>query len=259
MPFVDTGRLSMYYETAGEGAPPILLVHELGGNGRSWSAVQPALSERTSTYAVDLRGYGLTEKPPGPREVSDYADDLAAFVTALRLPPVDVIGIAMGAVIACALTMRHPERVRRQVLCDPTDAMTEDAKRYNTERAAKIRASGMRVAAAPSLKNSFPDAHAAARERYVPTYLANDPFAYAEASEALSRMAMTPDQFAAIRARTLVVTGRHDFIWPPAVGQRVAAKIKGAAFHVIEEAGHFPHIQTPDALLRLTRDFLSAA
>ncbi len=257
MPWAETGRICMYYESAGTGTPATLLVHELGGNSRSFAQVQPALAAHAAVYAVDLRGYGHSEKPPGRRAIEDYADDLAAFVTTLRLAPVDVVGIAMGGVIVSSLAIRRPDCVRRLVLCEATDGMTEDARRYNIERAQRIRASGMRVAAEMSLKNSFPEMHARAREAYLPTYLANDPFAYAEASEALARWTPAPDDFARIRAPTLVISGRHDFIWPPETGRRAAALIPGARFHVIESAGHFPHLQTPDEFVTVTRDFLA--
>jgi pimeloyl-ACP methyl ester carboxylesterase len=60
----------------------------------------------------------------------------------------------------------------------------------------------------------------------------------------------------AIRARVLVASGAHDFLWPPAIGRQVAALIPGARFEVMEDAGHFPHLQAPETLVRLARSFL---
>lgn len=257
MPFAQTDRLSLHYDTMGTGTPAVLLVHELGGNCRSFGEVMPDLARRTSVFAVDLRGYGLSEKPPGPREMEDYADDLAAFVTAMRLGVVDVVGIAMGGMMGALMAVHHPQLVRRLVVCEGTDAISEKGKQNNIERAKKIRAEGMRAVAAPSLKNSFPDQHAAARERYMPAFLANDPFAYAEACEALARMRAGPGDFARIRAPTLVITGELDTLWPPEAGQRLAACIPGSRFHVLPGAGHFPHLQTPQQFLRLTESFLA--
>jgi 3-oxoadipate enol-lactonase len=54
----------------------------------------------------------------------------------------------------------------------------------------------------------------------------------------------------------LVVSGAHDFLWPPAVGREVAALITSARFEVMEDAGHFPHLQAPETVVRLATHFL---
>jgi 3-oxoadipate enol-lactonase len=256
LPWLDTGNVTLHYEQLGVGDPPVLLIHELGGNWQSWRQLQPVLAESRRTYAVDLRGYGLSEKPIGPYEIEVYADDLAAFVRAAKISVIDVIGTAMGAVIGVSLAIRHPDLVRRLVLCDGTDGMTTEAKRYTHERAVKVRAAGMRPVVTSSLANSFPQHHAALREDYRAIYLANDPMAYAEASEALARMNIAAEDFGRVKAPTLAVTGAHDFIWPPETGKRLARLIPGARFAVIANAGHFPHIQTPNEFARLVVEFL---
>ena len=53
-----------------------------------------------------------------------------------------------------------------------------------------------------------------------------------------------------------VASGAHDFLWPPEIGRRVAALVPGAQFELMEEAGHFPHLQAPQTLARLARWFL---
>jgi 3-oxoadipate enol-lactonase len=254
--WLDTGNVALHYEQSGSGDPAVLLIHELGGNWQSWRQLQPVLAESRRTYALDLRGYGLSEKPTGPCEIDIYAYDLAAFVRMAKIGVVDVIGVAMGAVIGASLAIRHPDLVRRLVLCDGTDSMTAEAKRYAHERAVKVRAAGMRPVVTASLANSFPQQHAALREDYRAIYLANDPIAYAEASDALARMNITAEDFARVKAPTLAVTGAHDFIWPPETGKRLASLIPGAQFAVIANAGHFPHIQTPKEFASLVIAFL---
>jgi 3-oxoadipate enol-lactonase len=256
LPWLDTGNVTLHYEQLGVGDPPVILIHELGGNWQSWRQLQPVLAESRRTYAVDLRGYGLSEKPIGPYEIEVYADDLATFARTAKIGVADVIGVAMGAVIGASLAIRHPDLVRRLVLCDGTDGMTAEAKRYCHERAVKVRATGMRPVETASLANSFPQQHAALREDYHAIYLANDPIAYAEASDALARMNITAEDYARVKSLTLVVTGAHDFIWPPEAGKRLANLIPGARFAVIADAGHFPHIQMPTVFARLVLEFL---
>jgi len=134
--------------------------------------------------------------------------------------------------------------------------MAGPTRAYLAERAEKVRVVGMRGVAEASLANSFPASHPAQRAAYRGIYLGNDPAAYAELSLALGRLEMAASDWGAIRAPVLVASGAHDFLWPPAIGRQVAALIPGARFELMKHAGHFPHLQAPETLVRLARSFL---
>jgi 3-oxoadipate enol-lactonase len=258
MPFIDTGEISLFYREQGSGQPPVLLIHELGGSGESWSGVLPLLAVARRAIAPDLRHAGRSEKPPGSVELDDLADDLAALLDALRVDAVDVVGSALGSLVAVVLALRHPGRVRRLVLCACAPEISDAARDYLATRAERVRREGMRPVADASLANAFPSPHEAARGAYRPHYLANDPAGYAELSRALTRLKLAPEDFARIAAPTLVIQGAQDFIWPPETGQRVAALITGARFHLLANGAHFPHLQVPDELAAVVLDFLTA-
>ena len=117
MPFFDTGTISLFYREQGSGQPPVLLIHELGGSGDSWGGVLPRLAAARRTIAPDLRNAGRSEKPPGAVELEDLADDFSALLDALRLDTADIVGSALGSLVAVVMALRHPARVRRLVLC----------------------------------------------------------------------------------------------------------------------------------------------
>ncbi|MBV9250056.1 MAG: alpha/beta fold hydrolase [Acetobacteraceae bacterium] len=257
MPTIDTGRISLSYEQSGTGDPPALLLHELGGSSESWWKVASLLAARRRVIAVDLRGAGRSEKAVGPFELTDVADDVTEAVAGLGIRKCDVVGAALGSLVGAVLTLRHPMLVRRLAMFAVAD-VDEPTQRYLTERASRLRDVGMRGVADASLANAFPSAHAAARAAYRGIYLANDPAAYGEMSLALARFSMTPEQWGRIAAPVLVASGAHDFIWPPEAGRRIASLIPGAAFEVLPDAGHFPHLQTPEALAGMVGSFLDA-
>jgi 3-oxoadipate enol-lactonase len=259
VPAIDTGRISLFYRDSGRGEPPVLLLHELGGSSASWQAVVPLLSATRRVLAVDLRGAGRSEKPPGAFDLTDLADDLADLLLALGIQEADIVGAALGSLVGALLAIRHPARVRRLVMCAVAEEMAGTTAQYLEQRAARVRSVGMRGVADASLANAFPETHAAARAAYRAIYLANDPNAYAGMSLALARLRMRPADWGAIRAPTLVLSGAHDFIWPPERGQTVAALVPGARFAMLPDAGHFPHLQTPDLLVATVDAFLSKA
>ena len=257
MPYLDTGRVNLFFDDAGSGGVPTLLLHELGGSSESWRPVIPGLATDRRAIAIDLRCAGRSEKPPGAFELADVADDLDALLVALNLNnPVDVIGAALGSLVGALFAIRYPSRVRRLMMCAVAAEMAGATRDYLAERAAKVRVVGMRGVADASLTNSFPASNAAQRSAYRAIYLGNDPTAYAELSLALARLEMTPADWGSIHASVLVASGAHDFLWPPDVGREVASLIPGAQFDVMEDAGHFPHLQAPETLVRLARGLL---
>ena len=256
MPYLDTGRINLFFEDAGSGGIPVLLLHELGGSSESWREVIPLLATDRRVIAADFRCAGRSEKPPATFALADVADDLDALLRSLGLTePVDVIGAALGSLAGALLAIRHPARVRRLMMCAVAPDMAGPTRAYVAERAEKVRSTGMRGVADASLANSFPASHPEQRAAYRAIYLGNDPGAYAELSLALARLEMTAADWGAIRAPVLVASGAHDFLWPPDIGRQVAALIPNARFVMMEEAGHFPHLQAPGPLVRLAGEF----
>lgn len=272
MPYAEANRISLYYEDTGSfpgsspgssfgaspGEHPVLLLHELGGSSESWRPVIPILAARRRVIAMDDRCAGRSEKPVEPFALEALADDAAALLSGLGVRQVDVAGAALGALAGVLLAGRYPALVRRLVLCAVADDMSGRTASYLTERAARVRAAGMRPVADASLANAFPEAFTAEREQYRPLYLGNDPAGYAALSLALARTRLGPEVWRAVRAPALVLSGAHDFIWPPEAGRQTAARIAGARFEILADAGHFPHLQTPAALAaRVERFFLA--
>lgn len=259
MPYIDTGTVTLFYEDAGSGGVPVLLLHELGGSSESWQLVIPKLAADRRVIAPDYRCAGRSEKPPGAFGLADIADDCEALLAGLDVAgSVDVLGAALGSLVGALLAIRHEARVRRLMMAAVAPDMAGPTRDYLADRAAKVRRVGMRGVAESSLANSFPATHPAERAAYRAIYIGNAPAAYAELSAALARLDMTPGEWGAIRAPVLVASGAHDFLWPPEIGRQVAALIPGARFAVMEDAGHFPHLQAPATLVRLSREFFAA-
>ncbi|MFG3055252.1 alpha/beta fold hydrolase [Kitasatospora sp. NPDC048239] len=113
---VDLGELRLAYRVHGAaGAPPLLLLHALGERGADWDGVLPQLAPHHRVYALDLRGHGGSDRP-ARYGLELMRDDVVAFLDALGLARVDLVGHSMGGVVAYLLAQSHPERVGRLVL-----------------------------------------------------------------------------------------------------------------------------------------------
>lgn len=116
MPTADLGAVSMWYDERGQGEPCVLL--HPGGAGVDARALAPqlaALSGRYRTLTPEQRAHGRTPDVEGPLSYELMARDTIAFIEAVAGPPVHLLGVSDGAVVALTVALRRPDLVRRLV------------------------------------------------------------------------------------------------------------------------------------------------
>jgi lipase len=128
---LEVNGTTLHYATWGEATGPeraVLLIHGLTASSYSWASFGPALAEQ-GWYAIapDLRGRGLSGKPPHGYGTPYHVNDLLALCDALGLPTVHCIGHSLGAFIAFFLAGVHPNRLGRLVLVDRGGRVPADA------------------------------------------------------------------------------------------------------------------------------------
>ena len=109
----------------GEGRA-IICVHGLTANCRCWDTMAASLAPRYKLIALDLRGRGLSEKPPGGYGVEQHCRDIEAVIENLGIERPVIVGHSLGALIALALTARRPEKTAGLVLVDGAGCLSEE-------------------------------------------------------------------------------------------------------------------------------------
>lgn len=99
MPVVQANGADLYYETYGEG-PPVLFLHGAWAGLRFFQPQLTDLADAYRTVALDFRGHGRSEKTDAGHTVPQYARDVAAFVDALDLDDVVIVGWSLGALVS---------------------------------------------------------------------------------------------------------------------------------------------------------------
>ena len=120
MPDVVVNGTRLFYQQFGEG-PDVVLVHAVTSNQAVWvfSGLPDAIAAegfRVTTY--DLRGHGMSERPPTGYSSAAMADDLRALHSALGLQPAFLVGHSFGGVVSLHTALLHPECVRAVMLSD---------------------------------------------------------------------------------------------------------------------------------------------
>jgi len=96
----------------------ILCVHGLTANCRCWDRIVGALTPEYNVMAVDLRGRGLSDKPPTGYSIEDHVQDVYCVLQDQGLEPMVLMGHSLGAYVSLAFTARHPDRVKGLILVD---------------------------------------------------------------------------------------------------------------------------------------------
>src|SRR5919109_1870809 len=113
---LQVNELTLRAHSLGSG-PPLLLLHGVMANARTWGRAAEALASRHRVMAVDLRGHGESDKPDRGYAELEFVADLTALLRGFDATP-DVIGHSMGGRIAAEAAAAHPELVRRLVLAE---------------------------------------------------------------------------------------------------------------------------------------------
>lgn len=118
--FVELGGHRFHYTEWGPpSAPALVLLHGLTGHARSWDDEAQALAPVRRVLALDQRGHGDSDPAPdGDYTLAALVADLEAFVTALGLARLDLVGLSLGGRVAIAHAAAHPARVGRLVVID---------------------------------------------------------------------------------------------------------------------------------------------
>lgn len=252
MPFLTTSDFVLHYRTDGAaGKPALLFANSLGSDLRIWDDVAARLAGDFYVIRYDLRGHGLSEAPAPPYSAADLAGDVVAVLDRLNISQAIICGVSVGGLIAQAVALNHPERVRGLVLCD-TGAKIATAEAWQ-QRIDKVRAEGVDSLVAMTMERWF---SAGFREQ-----CATDVRGYAlmlrqsAADGYIGTCAALRDSdfrsaMARIKQPALVLCGAEDIATPPELGRELAGLIPGAQFSLIEKAAHLPCVEQPDAVVR---------
>jgi 3-oxoadipate enol-lactonase len=242
---------------------PLILVHGLGEDHRSWRKLVPCLALRHRVIAYDLRGHGETEPGRPDGSLAQLAGDLLALLDRLGLDSCDLVGFSLGGTIVLRLAADHPHRVRRLVPVATSSRVGRAAVAWYEERAQLADAGNERLW--PTLEA---DTHG--QLDWAPEELSDlllvrrqataDPRGFGSACRAMAGLGAQPldGDLARITAPTLVVAGELDSHCPPRAGQTIADRIPGARLQVLPRAGHHLPLGRPRELCDALLEFLDA-
>ena len=220
------------------GAPPVVCVHGVGVSSRYMVATMTKLASAFEVYAIDLPGFGLTERPPEVLDVVGLADALAGWILAAGVGRPALLANSVGCQVAVDCAVRYPDRVGRLVLVGPTtDPIARSALRQVLRWLRNLP--GERPGQVPLSVADYADAGVGRALRA---------FGYALADR-------IEDKLPLVQAPTLVVRGARDPIVPQAWAEEVTRLLPRGRLAVLP-GPHTLNFAAPGSLAELVGPFL---
>jgi len=240
-----------------DGAGPALVFFH-GPWGVTWD---PFLAELATGFTVYA--------PEHPGTAPDTHDDIYQLdnlwdlvlcydelLRALKLEEAMLVGHSFGGMVACEMAAAYPRRAKRLVLIDPIGLWRESERVQNwmMVNPAELPAWIFRDPSSDAAKRMFgpsepPDAAAAARVRLTWAMGATGKFTWPIPDKGLKK------RIHRVSAPTLLVWGKEDRLVPPVYADDFARRIAGARVQTVEGAAHAPHLEHPERVARMIREF----
>ena len=250
------------------------MIHGLAGSSKTWDAVMPLLSEHVDVIAPDLLGHGESAKPRGDYSLGAFASGLRDLLAVLDVGRVTIVGHSFGGGVAMQLAYQHPELLDRLVLVGsgglgrevswllrmlslpgfeyvmplgfpkPVVELGTGVGRQLSRRGLRSERFGEMWRAYASL------AGASNRQAFVRTMRGViDPTG--QTINATDRL------YLAARVPTMLVWGDRDPIIPVAHAHAAHEAIEGSRLEIMDDTGHFPHVEHPERFTAVLADFIS--
>ncbi len=247
--------LQFHYVDTGTGAT-ILFVHGNIASSRWWLPTIERLPTGFRAVALDMRGYGLTDKPGTGYTIARRAMDLHDLIRKLDLGRVHLVGHSLGGAVALQFAIENPLLVRSLTLLAsaPLDGMVAPR---SLEGAIPTLLS-TRAMFIQALRRSSPTGpFGEAWERLVDDGLLADQQAWIDAGRTLGTWNVE-QQLTTFTVPTQVVHGAVDSVAELSSAQHAAQAIKGAQLIILDGIGHSPHVERPEEWTQQLVAFLHA-
>jgi pimeloyl-ACP methyl ester carboxylesterase len=262
------------YRIAGSG-PPVVLIHGMVNSSRHWEAVALRLADNYTVIAPDLIGHGDSATPRGDYSLGAHAASIRDLLAVIGIDRATIVGHSLGGGVAMQFFYQFPQRTERMVLVS-SGGLGREVSPMLRGAALPGAAALVWVAAHPHVLNSLwrtgerlrgrgsrkgvylqavvralrPLEQPGAREAFLQT-LKSVIDVHGQRVSARDRLYLLQD------VPTMVVWGERDHTIPIEHGRHAHGAIPNSRFESLPRAAHFPHLEDPDGLSTVLRDFLA--
>ncbi len=237
------------YVRAGRGAT-VLVLHGWGDSSKGWRDFTTKLSEHFDVVVPDLPGFGGTEAPPEDWGLNEYTEFVAGFIKKVRLKVYAIVAHSNGGAIVLRGISRGFFTPEKLVLLDSAGIRNQYKGRTRVVR--YITKTGKFIT------KPLPSNVKKRLRRKVYSSVGSDMLVVERLQDVFKRVVTDDVQAdaAKVAVPTLLLYGEDDLATPVHYGRLLHNLIAGSRFEIIAGAGHFVHLDKPEAVMHYIQDFL---
>ena len=263
MPHASVSGIEIYYELTDFTEPwgskhlPVVMMHGLGMDHRTWLYQVPEFSKMRPVVTVDLRGHGQSTDGENPLTISDMAKDIAALVRNLGFSSAHFVGLSLGGLVAQKVALQDPDVAASLVLLGTACGFPDDMLAAVQEGLVFVDNNDVPAIAQVRVPRIFTDRiDPALRDFMIDEVSKNRPSSYKASAHAAYSFDIR-DEIKAIRAPTLVVVGEEDEVTPLRLSEDICRRIPGAELKTISDASHAANIDNAPEFNLVLQKFLA--
>ena len=263
MPKVKVNDITMNYDQQGRGEP-LLMIPFLAADSACYAFQVADYSKHFTCISIDPRGAGDSDKPAGAYSTALFADDAAAFLSALEIERAHVMGLSLGAAIGMWFAARYPQRVKSLSLHSAWPKT--DPFLRTVVQGWQVMARGLGSVTEMIIQGIFPWCFTpelyATKPDYIEqlaAFVRTRPRQPLEAFLNQSNAVISHDagaELGNIKAPTQITFGRHDMVTSTRFAEAMRTGIKGSELVVFEDCSHAPIYENSADFNAKTIEFL---
>lgn len=260
---------------AGDSGPVVIMMHGITGHAEGFCRNVLPISEACfQAYSIDALGHGLSEKPTDiTYNTPTYVEHLKDFMDSIGAEKAFLLGQSLGAWTGFRFAHKYPERVLGLASITGAGLHLSDADSQETSMkvARGVQKVTQKAAGAPTADSVRTRLQwLMAHDESVTEELLATRLAYMTAPDAIfpkinketvgpdnDKWMLTEEVLQEIKAQTLFLWSDKNPSMPARVAER-AANLMGADFHMVEDAGHWPQFEQPEATNRILIEWLKS-
>lgn len=238
---------------------PLILIHGLGGSIESWINNIEFLSTKFRVIALDLPGFGLSDKPRVSYTILYYVNFLEKFIKKLKINHFYLIGSSLGGHIGVEFTLRNRKIVDKLILISPAGSMPKSfkgtlaLKRYI--KIVKAKSANEIFKILNSIDKTMVN-HSYANVLYKRLTLPGSKYAFISALKGSAKAPRYDSKLAEINTNMLLLWGKEDKMIPLKY-VRPFMEHGNSRIIILENCGHRPHAEKAKLFNKIVRDFLA--
>ncbi|MDF5715740.1 MAG: alpha/beta fold hydrolase [Rhizonema sp. NSF051] len=260
-------------------AIPVILLHGFGASIGHWRQNLEVLGEYHTVYALDLLGWGASEKVTANYSIQFWVEQVYDFWKAFICQPVVLVGNSLGSLVCLAAAATHPDMVQSIVMMSlPDPTLEQEAIPAWLQPAVagikSVVASGFILKAVfglvrrPKILSSWAASAYARRDAITdelldifvtPTQDENAVRAFIAIFKAATRPTYSPSVkmlLPTLQIPMLLIWGQKDRWVPPALAQQFAQYNQNLQLLTLENVGHCPHDESPEQVNKIILDWI---